>query len=76
MLMGDEITNFNYVDISKAQLFLFNVVLIIVFSVALGGYFMGQPPFTTLPNIPDFVAIFLGISNGTYVNFKAIPRAA
>lgn len=76
MFTGDEITNFNYVDISKAQLFLFNVVLIIVFSVSLGGYFMGQPPFTALPNIPDFVAIFLGISNGTYVTFKALPRAA
>lgn len=76
MFTGDEITNFNYVDISKAQLFLFNVLLIIVFSVALGSYFMGQPPFTTLPNIPDLVAIFLGISNGTYVTFKAIPRAA
>lgn len=76
MFVGDEITNFNYVDISKVQLFLFNVVLIIVFSVALAYYFMGQPPFASLPNIPDLVAVFLGISNGAYILFKATPRTA
>ena len=75
MFMGDEITNVCYIDIAKLQLFLFNVVIIIVFAVAIGGFFYSPPPYT-LPNIPAVWAIFLAISNGAYVTFKAAPRTA
>jgi hypothetical protein len=71
---GDEIANYGYLDPSKVQLFVFNIMLILVYAVALGSFlYQFPPPYTTLPNVPDTLAVFLGISNGAYLTYKAVP---
>jgi 5-hydroxyisourate hydrolase-like protein (transthyretin family) len=74
MFTGDEIANYGYLDPSKVQLFVFNIMLILVYAVALGSFFMKvQPTYTVLPNVPDTLAVFLGVSNGAYLTYKAAP---
>ncbi|MGZ4852479.1 MAG: hypothetical protein ACXV3D_04745 [Halobacteriota archaeon] len=74
MFTGDEINNYGYVDPSKVQLFFFNMILVLVYGVAIGSFLYQFPPiYTTLPNVPDALAVFLGISNGAFLTYKAIP---
>jgi hypothetical protein len=73
VLTGDEISNYGYIDLSKVQLFLFNVVLIIVYAVGAAYYLTGGLPFQSLPNVPDLMAQFLAVSNAGYLAYKIIP---
>ena len=78
MFKGDDAANAGDVDLSKVQMFYFTLILVLVYGVALASMFMVVDPkhsaISALPALTPSIVGLLGISQGGYLVYKAIPR--
>lgn len=76
LFRGEEVTDYDHLDLGKVQMFLFTVVVILGYGLALGDMFedtMGV--FTSLPAVDDAVVTLLAISHAGYLTKKAVPTS-
>ncbi len=79
LFQGDEVGNFSQLDMSKVQLFLFTLVLVLTYASALGTMFANADPIkgiTSFPILDQSIIVLLGISHAGYLSFKAVPHSA
>ena len=79
LFQGDEVGNFSQLDMSKVQLFLFTLVLVLTYASALGTMFANADPIKGIASFPildQSMIVLLGISHAGYLSFKAIPHSA
>ena len=78
MFKGDDKANADYVDLSKVQMFYFTLILILMYGVALASMFMvvdpKHPAISAFPALTPAIVGLLGISQGGYLVYKAIPH--
>lgn len=78
LFKGEETGNAAHLDLSRLQMFLFTVVLVVAYAVALGNLFASvsnRTPITGFPNIDPSLVALLGISNAGYLGTKAAPNS-
>ena len=84
MFKGDDATNCDYLDLSKVQMFVFTLILVIIYGIALGMMFSGVGDgvdsktfaITAFPALSATMVTLLSISQAGYLAYKAIPRKA
>jgi hypothetical protein len=84
MFKGDDAVNSDYVDLSKLQMFYITVIMTLVYGVALGMLFFGSGngvdprtlAITAFPSLSATMVTLLGISQGGYLVYKAVPRTS
>jgi len=78
MFKGDDVANADYVDLSKVQMFYFTLILVLVYGIALASMFMivdpKHPTISAFPALTPAIVGLLGISQGGYLVYKAIPH--
>ena len=74
LFMGDELTNHNYVDISKVQLFFFTLAAISGYFYTLWRYSWPQDGAIVFPDFSVSLVTLLGISHTGYLTVKAAPK--
>jgi hypothetical protein len=78
MFKGDDKANANYVDLSKVQMFYFTLILVLVYGVALASMFtvvdQKHPAISAFPALTPTIVGLLGISQGGYLVYKALPH--
>ena len=78
MFKGDDVGNADNVDLSKVQMFYITLTLVLVYGVAVASMFMVIDPkhstISALPALTSSVVGLLGISQGGYLVYKAIPH--
>ena len=73
---GEETTDQDDLDLGKVQMFLFTVVLILGYGLALGDMFEEKrTAFTSLPAVDEAVVTLLAISHAGYLTKKAVISA-
>jgi len=76
LFRGEEITDNDHLDLGKVQMFLFTVVVILGYGLAVGDMFEGTPgAFTSLPAVDEAVVTLLAISHAGYLTKKAVPTS-
>lgn len=78
MLSGDKITDFQYLDITKVQMFLFTIILVFSYAVLLWGlmsengaeYLLYILPTVSLPAFSTSMVALLGLSHAGYLTGK------
>ncbi|NUT56845.1 MAG: hypothetical protein HOQ03_12805 [Thermoleophilia bacterium] len=74
LFRGEEVGDRDHLDLGKVQMFLFTVVLVLAYGLAVGDMFDAtEGTFTTLPPIDDGVVTLLAISHAGYLTRKALP---
>lgn len=74
LFRGEETTDNQDLDLGKVQMFLFTVVLVVGYALALGDQFAAQQGMiSSLPNIDSAVVTLLAISHAGYLTKKAAP---
>ena len=74
LFRGEEMSDHEDLDLGKVQMFLFTVVLIVGYALALGDQFAGQEGMiSSLPTVDSAVVSLLAISHAGYLTKKAIP---
>ena len=79
LFQGDEVGNFSQLDMSKVQMFLFTLVLVLTYASALGMMFANADPIkgiTSFPVLDQSIVVLLGISHAGYLSFKAVSHSA
>lgn len=79
LFQGDEVGNFSQLDMSKVQLFLFTLVIVLTYASALGTMFANADSIkgiTSFPILDQSIIVLLGISHAGYLSFKAVPHSA
>ncbi len=73
---GEEVSNFNYVDIAKLQMFLFTVVIVIAYLSELSGWIGGTDLNATyeFPGLDPGLVALLGISHTGYLASKGVSK--
>lgn len=74
LFMGELVSNLGYVDINKVQNFLFTVVAVVSYAIALGAALVGAESIARFFQFPDVSAsllAILGISHSGYLVGKA-----
>lgn len=79
MFKGEEITDYNYVDITKVQMFFFTVAILLSYAWTLWSVFgtlRGQTPLSKIdfPELSDGLVVLIGISHAGYLTAKAAPK--
>jgi len=79
LVRGEEIGNYKLVDMSKVQMLLFTVVVIVAYATAISNM-LGEigglvRPSLAFPPFNDTLNALLGISHGTYLSVKAVPHS-
>lgn len=73
---GEETNDSDHLDLGKVQMFLFTIVLILGYGLALGDMFEDTTtPFTSLPPVDEAVVTLLAISHAGYLSKKALVTA-
>ncbi len=79
LFQGDEIGNYNLIDVSKVQMFFFTVAIIVAYAIAVGT--MLQDPLTVfgplgvdLPPFSSSLNAMLGISHAGYLTVKSVDH--
>jgi hypothetical protein len=75
--MGEEVSNFMYVDIPKVQNFFFTIVAVIAYVVALAvamSTTKSIPAFFAFPDLPAGLIAVISISHGGYLTDKAFTH--
>lgn len=76
LFRGEEVTDNHHLDLGKVQMFLFTVVVILGYGLALGAMFEDTGgTFATLPTVDEAVVTLLAISHAGYLTKKAVPTA-
>jgi hypothetical protein len=76
LFRGEDVTDAEQLDLGKVQMFLFTVVVVLGYGLALGDMFDStEGAFTTLPAVDDAVVTLLAISHAGYLTKKAVPTA-
>jgi hypothetical protein len=76
LFRGEEITDYDHLDLGKVQMFLFTVVVILGYGLALGDMFEDTTgAFATLPAVDEAVVTLLAISHAGYLTKKAVPTS-
>jgi hypothetical protein len=74
LFRGEEASDQKDLDLGKVQMFLFTIVLIVGYALALGDQFAAQQGMiSSLPNLNSAVVSLLAISHAGYLTKKAIP---
>lgn len=74
LFRGEEVGDRDHLDLGKVQMFLFTVVLVLAYGLAVGEMFdETKGAFVTLPAIDDGVVTLLAISHAGYLTRKALP---
>jgi len=74
LFRGEEVGDRDHLDLGKVQMFLFTVVLVLAYGLAVGDMFdKTQGTFTSLPALGDGVVTLLAISHAGYLTRKAMP---
>jgi hypothetical protein len=77
LFQGEEIGNAAHLDLAKAKMFFFTLVLVFTFAAALTHTFFNvSSPITELPALDQGMVTLLGISPAGYLTNKAIPHCA
>lgn len=80
LFTGEANGNADYFDLSRLQMFLFTVVVLVVYWVVLRNAFGqieapgGVSRVTSLPSLPEGVLWLVGISHGGYLTMKAVSQ--
>ncbi len=78
VFMGEEVSNFMYVDVAKVQNFFFTAVAGVSYVVALVAEMMeagGASGFSTFPDLPVGLMAVISISHAGYLTDKAFPHS-
>ncbi len=74
LFRGEEYSDQDHLDLGKVQMFLFTVVLVLGYGLAVGDMLDDTTgPFTTLPAVDAGVVTLLAISHAGYLTKKALP---
>ena len=74
LFRGEEVGDRDHLDLGKVQMFLFTVVLVLAYGLAVGDMFeRTEGAFTSLPALGDGVVTLLAISHAGYLTRKALP---
>jgi len=79
IFMGDEIGNFQLVDMSKVQMFFLTVVVVVIYGVAVAASLhnaavMKNPIAYNFPSFSDTLNSLMAISHGTYLSVKSVDH--
>jgi hypothetical protein len=76
LFRGEEVADRDHLDLGKVQMFLFTVVLVLGYALAVGDMLdESTAPFTALPAVDEGVVTLLAISHAGYLTRKALPAA-
>ncbi len=80
LFMGDEIGNFDQVDLSKVQMFAITLVILVAYGAALYNLLLNQeavfnPAGVSLPALSASLSTLLAISQGGYLAVKAVDHS-
>lgn len=76
LFRGEEVTDYDQLDLGKVQMFLFTVVVVLGYGLGVGNMLDAtQGAFTTLPVMDDAVVTLLAISHAGYLTKKAVPTS-
>lgn len=80
LFMGDEIGNFDQVDLSKVQMFAITLVILVTYSAALYNLLLDpgavfNPVGVSLPALSASISTLLAISHGGYLVVKAVDHS-
>jgi hypothetical protein len=76
LFRGEEVADREHLDLGKVQMFLFTVVLVLGYGLAVGDMLgESQGAFTALPALDEGVVTLLAISHAGYLTRKALPSA-
>lgn len=75
---GDEVGNFVQVDLSKVQMLLITIVIVVAYATALSAMFLGAKStgITQFPDVDSSMVALLAISHSGYLVYKAIPHTS
>jgi hypothetical protein len=74
LFRGEEVADREHLDLGKVQMFLFTVVLVLGYGLAVGDMLdQSSAPFTALPAVDEGVVTLLAISHAGYLTRKALP---
>lgn len=78
LFAGDEVGNFVQVDLSKAQMLLITIVIVVAYATALGAMFIAATSagITQFPDVDSSMVALLAISHSGYLAYKAVPHTA
>ncbi len=74
MFKGEELGNFQTVDIGKLQMFLITIILVLGYGFTILALFGKGGSITSLPAVDNGMDILLGISHAGYLANKAVSR--
>lgn len=74
LFTGEEVSNFDVVDLTRLQAFFFTVVLVLTYAFNAVSYLAKADTVTELPSLGASGLSLLAISTGVYLTGKAIPK--
>jgi hypothetical protein len=75
LFRGEELSNFDVLDLAKVQTFFFTLVLVLAYAVLSGSLFANSTgAIAGLPEIDPSMVTLLGISHAGYLANKAVPH--
>jgi hypothetical protein len=76
LFTGEEIANFDVVDITRLQAFFFTVILVLTYAINAVGYLALAKQVSELPALGASGLSLLAISTGIYLTGKAVPKGS
>ena len=70
---GEEVSNTTHLDLAKIQMFLFTVLIVLIYCIAIGSLLASEPTPKGLPVVGETMVALLGISHAGYLANKAVP---
>jgi hypothetical protein len=74
LFRGEEVANFDVVDIARLQAFFFTMILVLTYAVNAVSYLASANKVTELPALGASGLSLLAISTGIYLTGKAVPK--
>ncbi len=78
VFMGEEVSDFMYVDVAKVQNFFFTMIAVVAYAVALAvamSTASSLADFFAFPDLPPSLIAVIGISHGGYLTDKAFTHS-
>ena len=74
LYIGSEMGNFDAIDLSKVQHVLISLLLVTIYAMELWDLFAATGPTASLPELKGPFVWLMGISNASYLAYKASPH--